>query len=99
VFAVLCGLALVVFVQPPTQPDQDAHRRNWLPTLLVLGLFACLVCVLTIAPLRAFFNLQALDVVDYLIIGAASVLWGALVQTMWHFHLFERLLQLDWKDG
>jgi cation-transporting ATPase E len=99
VFAVLCGLALVVFVEPPTTLDQDGHRRNWSPTLLVLGLFACLVCVLTIAPLRAFFNLRALDVVDYLIIGAASVLWGALVQTMWHFHLFERLLQLDWKDG
>jgi hypothetical protein len=99
VFAVLCGLALVVFVQPPTILDQDGHHRNWLPTLLVVGLFACLVCVLTIAPLRAFFNLQALDAVDYLIIGTASVLWGALVQTMWHFHLFERFLHLDWKDG
>jgi hypothetical protein len=64
---------------------------------MVLGLFACLIGVLVIAPLRTFFNLQALDVVDYLIIGGATVLWGVLVQTIWHFHLFERFLQLEWK--
>ncbi len=95
VFAVLCGLVMVLFVQPPTRWPQDGYRRNWPPTLLVLGLFACLVCVLAIAPLRAFFNLQALDVFDYLIIGGASVLWGVLVHAMWHFHLFERFLQLE----
>jgi len=40
VFAVLCGLAAVLFVQPPTRLDQHGQRRNWRPTLLVLGLFA-----------------------------------------------------------
>lgn len=95
VFAVLCGLVLVLFVQPPARWPQDSYRRNWPPTLLVLGLFACLVGVLAIAPLRAFFNLQALDVFDYLIIGGATVLWGVLVHAMWHFHLFERFLQLE----
>ncbi len=95
VFAVLCGLAVVMFVQPPARLDQDSHRRNWPPTLLVLGLFVCLVGVLAIAPLRSFFNLQELNVFDYLIIGGATVLWGALVQTIWHLHLFERFLQLD----
>ncbi len=96
-FAVLCGLAVVLFVQPPARLDQHGQRRNWRPTLLVLGLFTCLVGVLAIVPLRAFFNLQALDAFDYLIIGGATVLWAALVQTIWHFHLFERLLQLEWK--
>ncbi len=99
VFTVLCGLALVIFVQPPSQPDQDGHRGNWSPTLLALGLFACLVGFLAIAPLRAFFNLQALDVFDFLIIGGAVVLWGVLLQTIWHFHLFERFLQLAWEDA
>jgi cation-transporting P-type ATPase E len=98
VFAVVCGLALVMFVQPPARPDHAEPRGNWPPTLMVLGLFACQIGVLTIAPLRTFFNLQALDVVDYLIIGCAAVLWGVLVQTIWHFHLFERFLQLEWKD-
>ena len=92
VFAVLCGLAAVLFVQPPTRLDQHGQRRNWRPTLLVLGLFACLIGVMAVAPLRAFFNLQALDAFDYLIIGRATVLWAALVQTIWHFHLFERFI-------
>ncbi len=43
------------------------------------------------------FNLQALDAFDYLIIGGATVVWAALVQTIWHFHLFERFLRLEWK--
>jgi cation-transporting P-type ATPase E len=98
VFTVLCGLVLVIFVQPPSQPDQDGHRGNWSPTLLALGLFVCLVCVLAVAPLRAFFNLQTLDVLDFLIIGGAAMLWGVLLHTMWHFHLFERFLQLAWED-
>jgi cation-transporting ATPase E len=97
VFAVLCGLAVVLFVQPPARLDQHGPCRNWPPTLLVLGLFVCLVGVLAVAPLRAFFNLQALDAFDYLIVGGASVVWAALVQTIWHFHLFERFLQLDWR--
>jgi cation-transporting P-type ATPase E len=97
VFAVLCGLAAVLFVQPPTRLDQHGQRRNWRPTLLVLGLFVCLIGVMAVAPLRAFFNLQALDAFDYLIIGGASVVWAALVQTIWHFHLFEHFLQLNWR--
>jgi cation-transporting ATPase E len=99
VFAVLCGLVLVIFVQPPIRSDRDGHHRNWPPTLLVLGLFVCLVCVLAIAPLRALFNLQALDVFDFLIIGGAVVLWGVLLQIIWHVHLFERYLQLTWEDA
>src|SRR5205085_1886907 len=86
---------LVMFVQPPARPYQAGHRGNWLPTLMVLGLFACLIGVLTIAPLRALFNLQALNALDYLIIGGATVLWGVLLQTLWHFHLFERFLQIE----
>ncbi len=97
VFAVLCGLAVVLFVRPPARLDQHGQRRNWPPTLLVLGLFACLIGVMAVAPLRAFFNLQTLDAFDYLIIGGASVMWAALVQTIWHFHLFERFLKLDWR--
>ena len=97
VFAVLCGLTVVLFVQPPTRLDQHGQRRNWHPTVLVLGLFACLIGIMAVAPLRAFFNLQALDVLEYFIIGGATVVWAVLVQTIWHFHLFERFLQQDWR--
>jgi cation-transporting ATPase E len=94
VFTVLCGLILIICVQPPSQANRDSHRGDWFSTLLALGLFVCLVGVLFIAPLRALFNLQALDVLDFLIIGGAVVLWVALLLTIWHFHLFERFLQI-----
>jgi hypothetical protein len=61
-------------------------------------LFACLICVLALAPLRALFNLEALHAVDYLIIGGASVVWVGLVETIWYFHLFERFLHLESED-
>jgi hypothetical protein len=95
VFTVLCGLILIICVQPPSQANRDSHRGDWFPTLLALGLFVCLVGVLFIAPLRALFNLQALDVLDFLIIGGAVVLWVVLLLTIWHFHLFERFLQIE----
>jgi cation-transporting P-type ATPase E len=95
VFAVLCGLFLIIFVQPPARVNQAAHLWNWLPTLLALGMFACLIAVLAIAPLRTLFNLQALGLVDYLIIGGATLLWAILVQAIWRFRLFERFLQLE----
>ncbi len=98
VFMVLCGLILIICVQPPWQANRDSHHGNWYPTLLALGLFVCLVGVLFITPLRALFNLQALDAFDFLIVGGAVVLWGVLLLTIWHFHLFERFLQMEWKD-
>ena len=91
-------MILIICVQPPWQGKQESHCWNWFPTLLALGLFVCLVGVLFITPLRTLFNLQALDVFDFLVIGGAVVLWGVLLITIWHFHLFERFLQMEWKD-
>jgi cation-transporting P-type ATPase E len=95
-FLVLCGLLLVLFVEPPSRA-RPGHRGNWLPSLLVLGLFACLVAVLAIPPLRTFFNLQALGPLDYLVVGGSVLVWGVLISLIWHFHLFERFFHLDWQ--
>ena len=73
---VLCGLVLIICVQPPLQANRDSHRGTWFTTLLALGLFVCLLDVLFIVPLRALFNLL----------------------TIWHFHLLECFLQMEWKD-
>ena len=92
---VLCGLLLVIFVEPPSRA-RPGHRGNWLPSLLVLGLFACLVVVLAIPALRSFFNLQALSPLDYLVVGGGALVWGVLISLTWRFHLFERFFHLDW---
>ncbi len=62
--------------------------------LLVLGLFIGFIGILAIPPLRALFNLQALDLVAYLMIGGAALLWTTLMWVIWRFLLFERFFQL-----
>lgn len=54
VFSVLCGLLLVLFVEPPNRPRPGQKRKygNWGPSLLILGLFVCFLGVLAIPPLR-----------------------------------------------
>jgi cation-transporting ATPase E len=95
VFIVLCGLLLVLFVEPPNRPrpGQNSKYGNWRPSLLVLGLFVCFLGVLALPPLRMLFNLQALDLATYLVISSATLLWTLLVGGIWHFHVFERVFQ------
>jgi hypothetical protein len=51
-----------------------------------------------VPPLRTFFSLTALHLVDYLLIGAAVLLWSLIQRWIWRRHLLERLLQLTWKN-
>ncbi len=95
IFLVSCGLVLLLFVEPLTRarPGQQGKYSNWWPSLLVSGLFICLLIILATPPLRALFNLQALNATAYLIITGAVLLWSALLWLIWHFHLFERMFQ------
>lgn len=95
-FAVLCGLLLVLFVEPHTRPrpGQQGKYGNWLPSLLVLALFLCFIGVLAIPPLRSLFNLRALNLYAYAVIGGAALLWGTLLQLIWRFRVFERFFQM-----
>ncbi|GHO88514.1 cation-translocating P-type ATPase [Dictyobacter formicarum] len=93
IFLVFCGFLLVLFVEPPNRarPGQKGPYSNWLPTLMVLMLLICFIGVLSISSLRTLFNLQALSLVAYLLISAATLLWAVLMWIIWRFHLFERL--------
>ena len=95
VFLVLCGLILLLFLEPPTRarPGKQGKYSNWWPSLLVLGLFICLLIVLAVPPLYALFNLQPLNVIAYAIIMAAVLFWAVLLWLILHFHLFERVFQ------
>lgn len=96
VFLVLCGLLLVLFVEPPNRPRPGRRGTfgNWRPALLVLGRFMGFIGMLAISPLRTLFNLQVLGLVAYLVIGGATLLWATLMWVIWRFHLFEHFFQL-----
>ena len=95
IFLVLCGLILLLFVEPLTRarPGKPGRYNNWWPSLLALGLFICLLTVLAVPPLRALFNLQALNALSYVIIMGAVLLWAVLLWLILHFHVFERMFQ------
>jgi cation-transporting ATPase E len=99
-FAVYSGLLLVPFVVPPANLWVGGSKLNgdWRPTLLALGLLVVYSLIIAIAPLRAFFSLTALEVQDYLFIGAAALIWSIIQRWIWRAHLFERFLQLDWQE-
>lgn len=99
-FTIATGLLLIPFVEPPARVWTGGSRLggDWRPSLLALGLLGGYVALLAIPPLRAFFELTALDVRGYLLIGLAALAWAVLLRFIWRARLFERFLQLDWRE-
>ena len=60
VFVTVCGVLLLVFVEPPTRflAGGDALSGDWRPTILAAVLLVGLAVLLVIPPARAFFELQ-----------------------------------------
>jgi cation-transporting P-type ATPase E len=98
-FSIVCGL-LLPFVEPPTRgwTGGSTLSGDWRPTGLSLGLLAAYVILLSVPPLRAFFELTALDGRSYLLIGLAALAWAVILHFTWRSRLFERYLQLDWRE-
>lgn len=99
-FAVCSGLLLVPFVVPPARWWVGGSKLSgdWRPTLLAAGLLVVYLVVIALPPLRTFFSLTALDPIDYLLIGAAALLWSLIQRWLWRAHALERFLQLTWED-
>lgn len=87
-------------VEPPTRAWTGGSKLSgdWRPTFLALGLLVAYAILLTIPPLRAFFELTALDWHSYLLIGLAALVWAMVLRFIWQARLFERYLQLDWTE-
>ena len=97
IFLVVCGLLLVLFVESPKRSASNKKGEkwhNWYPLILILGLFAVFIGIISIGPLRTLFNLQKLDPFTYLLIGAATLIWTVLIWTIQRFNLFERLFHM-----
>lgn len=99
-FTITCGLLLIPFVEPPSKfwVGGSELGGDWRPSLLALGLLLAYAGLLAIAPLRAFFELMALDATLYLFIGAVALVWALLIRWLWRSHLLERFLQGDWRE-
>lgn len=96
-FGIVCGLLLLPFVEPPTRLWTGGSKLSgdWRPTLLALGLLVAYAALLAIPPLRALFELTALDGRSYLLIGLVALAWATILLFTWRTRLVERYLQVD----
>jgi cation-transporting ATPase E len=95
---ILCGLLLVVFVEPPSETwvGGDDLSGDWRPGLLALGLALIYATLLAVPNLRAFFSLVPLDGQAYVLLVVTAALWALVVRQLWRTRLFERFLDVDW---
>lgn len=99
-FAVCSGLLLVPFAAPPARwwVTESTHTGDRRPALLAAGMLVVYLLVIAIAPLRTFFSLAVLEPIDYLLIGAAALIWSIIQRWLWRTHVLERLLHLNWQE-
>jgi cation-transporting P-type ATPase E len=96
-FLVLCGLFLIIFVEPPTPwwVGGNALSGERRPTLLAVGLMAAFIVITLVPPLRAVFVLTPLGVQEYLLLALAVGVWVLLVRATWRGRLLSRYLSVD----
>jgi cation-transporting ATPase E len=95
--AVLCGLAVVLFVRPPTAwwSGDAPLARDWRVVALVVLLAAATLGVFVNAALRSFFSLSPLGVLDIAIIVVVTAAWTLARRAIWQRRLRNRMRGLD----
>jgi cation-transporting P-type ATPase E len=99
-FTVFCGLMLVLFAEPPSRlwTGGSKLRGDKRPLWLVLFLLAAYLTILAVPGLRAFFDLIAISLADYMLIIAMTLLWAIMIRLTWRFRLLERYLSIQLLD-
>jgi cation-transporting ATPase E len=92
-FATFCGLGMLPLLEPPigeSMSGADADGADIRPTLLALALLAVYGAFFAIAPLREFFELAPLSLVDVAAIAAVAVVWAVITMAIWRFRLLDQ---------
>jgi cation-transporting ATPase E len=94
---VLCGLVLILFVEPPTPAwvGGDELSGDWRPAALALAMLGLFGLILALPGLRGFFELRLLRIGDYGVIVGGVTAWALLLRLIWRGQWFERLLKID----
>ena len=94
--ALLCGLVLVVFVEPPTPAwvAGDALSGDWRPAGAALAMLGLYGVAMYVPLVHDFYGLTPLPLADLLLLTGVTGAWALVVRTIWRTQLFERLLRL-----
>ncbi|MBN1680370.1 MAG: HAD-IC family P-type ATPase [Anaerolineae bacterium] len=98
VFTMVCGLMLILFVEPPTYwfAGGDKYSGDIRPTLLAGSLLGVFAIIMAVPSLRQFWELLALEWTDYALIAGVVVIWMLLLRYAWRANWFERFLHIDY---
>jgi cation-transporting ATPase E len=96
-FLTVCGLLLVMFVEPPSRfwADTDEPSGDRRPTWLAIVLLVGLLAIAFVPTLSGLFDLRPVKPLDAAVIAAAAAVWVFLVRWAWRRHLLERFLGTD----
>jgi cation-transporting ATPase E len=96
-FLTVCGLLLVMFVEPPSRfwAGRDEPSGDRRPTWLAIGLLLGLLAIAFVPTLSGLFDLRPVRPLDAAIIAVSAAVWVFLVRWAWSRHLLERFLGTD----
>jgi cation-transporting P-type ATPase E len=90
--SVLCGVLLIVFVQPPVVMGGTRPADWWRPWLLASLLLAGFAFIMVDSQWRTLFELAPLGPVDYALLAGVATGWSLLVRWTWRARVLHRLL-------
>jgi cation-transporting ATPase E len=87
--AVLCGVLLIPFAQPPTRAFVGGAELNgdWRTLLLAGAMVLLYVAILAIGPLRTFYELRVLSAPSYALIVLIVAAWAFGLRAFWRANL------------
>jgi cation-transporting ATPase E len=90
--SILCGLVLILFVQPHGEAISSWREVEWKHAALALALMGLFMAIMLVPDLRAIFELQALSPADLALLAGVTAAWAACLRSVWRWQVLERLL-------
>jgi hypothetical protein len=88
----MCGLLLVVFLQPHGESISRWRDIDWKHGALALGLAVAFGVIVCVPGLRAMFEMQLMHVTDYMLLTGIACMWAFCLHWIWRWRLLNRLL-------
>ncbi len=96
-FLTVCGLLLVMFVEPPSRfwagSDEPSSDRR--PAWLTIALLIVVLLIAFVPALSELFDLRPIEPLDMAVVGVAAAVWVFLVRWAWNRHWLERFLGIN----
>ncbi|MCU0566798.1 MAG: HAD-IC family P-type ATPase [Oculatellaceae cyanobacterium Prado106] len=94
---VMGQLFLMPFLKPPTTAwvGGEPMSGDWRYAGVALALLGLYLVILAVPPLRQFFELYPLGIVNYLFIGLIALEWCLILRFVWRSRFLDRFLGID----